>query len=284
MIKVSGGGKSVGAVAAHFRYIDRRGGLEIETDEGERIQGKSVERELLEDWGLNLEEPDLNGTYSGLPGRRPTKLVHNIVFSMPRGTPPDKLFAAVRHFAQEKFALEHRYAMVLHTDHDHPHVHLVLKAVSEQGKRLNIRKATLREWRRDFAQALREHGVEANATERAVRGERRTHKTDGIYRAMRRGDSTHFEERTHAAARAMLSASWRADPGRAKLLETRGRIAREWTSVAEHLERDGERALALQVRDFLRRMPPARTEGELIAEQLHARLRGGRHAQPPLSR
>ena len=45
------------------------------------------------------------------------------------GTPPDKLLAAVRHFAQEKFALQHRYAMVLHTDHDHPHVHLVLKAV-----------------------------------------------------------------------------------------------------------------------------------------------------------
>src|SRR3954453_12005277 len=80
MIKVSGGGKSAGAVAAHFRYIDRRGELEIETDEGERLEGKGVERELLKDWDLAFEEHDRNALYSGVPGRRATKLVHNIVF------------------------------------------------------------------------------------------------------------------------------------------------------------------------------------------------------------
>jgi hypothetical protein len=58
--------------------------------------------------------------------------------------------------------------MALHTDQGHHHVHMVVKAVSEQGIRLNIRKATLREWRRDFAQYLRDVGIEANATERAV--------------------------------------------------------------------------------------------------------------------
>lgn len=105
MIKVSGGGKSVGAVAAHFRYIDRKGELDIETDEGDRIHGKASEHELLDDWDLGLEERQANSTYSGMPGRKPTKLVHNIVFSMPVGTPPDKLLAAVRHFALEKFAI-----------------------------------------------------------------------------------------------------------------------------------------------------------------------------------
>jgi len=83
---------------------------------------------------------------------------------MPRGTPSPKLLAAVRDFAREEFALKHRYAMVLHTDQDHPHVHLVVKAMSEEGRRLNIRKATLWEWRRDFARHLRAHGVAANAT------------------------------------------------------------------------------------------------------------------------
>jgi hypothetical protein len=43
--------------------------------------------------------------------------------------------------------------------------------VSEQGERLNIRPPTLRKWRRDFAANLRELGVAANATERAVRGQ-----------------------------------------------------------------------------------------------------------------
>jgi hypothetical protein len=46
-------------------------------------------------------------------------------------------------------------------------------------------KATLREWRRDFARYLRDLGVEANATERAVREEVRPQKATGIHRAMR---------------------------------------------------------------------------------------------------
>ena len=66
-------------------------------------------------------------------------------------------------FAREEFALERRYAMVVHNDEPHPHVHVVIEAVSEQGVRLNIRKATLRDWRREFARHLRAHGVEANA-------------------------------------------------------------------------------------------------------------------------
>ena len=104
-------------------------------------------------------------------GRKPPKLVHNLVFSMPKETPPDKLLRAVRKFSVERFALQHRYAMALHTDQANPHVHVVVKAVSEQGKRLNIRKSTLREWRQDFAKYLREYGVEANATERRTRRE-----------------------------------------------------------------------------------------------------------------
>ena len=43
---------------------------------------------------------------------------------------------------------------------------MVIKAVSEQGVRLNIQKATLRDWRREFARHLREQGVAANATDR----------------------------------------------------------------------------------------------------------------------
>jgi hypothetical protein len=61
-----------------------------------------------------------------------------------RGTPTDKVLGAVRNFAREEFYGQHRYALVLHTDEPQPHVHLVLKAVSEQGVRLNIQKATLR--------------------------------------------------------------------------------------------------------------------------------------------
>src|SRR5437879_8525525 len=110
------------------------------------------------------------------------------MFSMPAGTPPDKVLAAVKNLAREEFGLKHRYALVLHTDEPHPHVHMVVKAIGEQGVRLHIRKATLREWRREFARHLRELGVAANATERAVRGNAHAPKVDGIYRAEQRGE------------------------------------------------------------------------------------------------
>jgi hypothetical protein len=196
------------------------------------------------------------------------KLVHNIVFSMPRHTPPEKLLAAVRHFAQEKFALEHRYAMVLHTDHDHPHVHLVLKAVSERGVRLNIRKATLREWRRDFAEALRKQGVAANATERAVRGVSRSSKRDGIYRAMLRGDSTYLEERTIRVAGELRRGSLRENPGADTLASTRHAVERGWRAAGALLDEHGERELARHVRRFVGQLAPAQTDREWIATKL----------------
>jgi hypothetical protein len=280
MIKVTGGGRTVGAVWRHLRYIDRRGGLELETDDGERLQAKGAEKALLEDWGLALQEREGKVLYSGLPGRKPAKLVHNLMFSMPKGTPPDKLLAAVRHFAQETFALQHRYAMVLHTDQDHPHVHLVLKAVSEQGARLNIRKETLRQWRRDFAAALRAQGVAANATERAVRGVTRTHQKDGIYRAMRRGESTRFEERVKSVVSELRSGRLNPGDGKQKVLRTRRDVERGWNSVSELLKRDGDVDLAIRVRQFAADMPPAAVDREWIAMDIARHSRNSPRENP----
>jgi len=280
MIKVTGGGRSVGAVWRHLRYIDRRGGLELETDDGERLRAKGAERALLEDWGLALQEREGKIRYSGLPGRKPAKLVHNLMFSMPKGTPQAKLLAAVRHFAQETFALQHRYAMVLHTDQDHPHVHLVLKAVSEQGMRLNICKETLRQWRRDFAEALRGQGVAANATERAVRGVSRTHQKDGIYRAMRQGESTRLEEQVRSIASELRSGRVHPGDGKEKLLRTRRDVERGWASVSELLKLDGDLELAGRVRRFVHEMPPAYVDREWMAADIVRRLRSATPAKP----
>src|SRR5437660_5313781 len=209
------------------------------------------------------------------------KLVHNLVFSMPRGTPPDKLLKAVPTFAREKFALQHRYALALHTDQGHPHVHVVVKAESEQGVRLNIRKATLREWRRDFAQYLRELGIEANATERAVRGKRESSKLDGIYRAERRGMSRHTRERIDGITSELPKGNRRVEAGKAKLLETRKEVERGWWAVSEILIAEGQPELAARVRGFAARMPPPRTDREAIAEQLLKHVRRARTRDGP---
>jgi type IV secretory pathway VirD2 relaxase len=79
--------------------------------------------------------------------------------------------------------------MVLHTDQKHPHVHLVVKAENELGHRLRIDKQRLREWREDFARLMREQGIAAKATSRAIRGENKKYPREKMFKAQRHGTS-----------------------------------------------------------------------------------------------
>lgn len=270
MVKVlTRGGQDLTAVRRHLQYLDRKGELDLEIDDGQRLAGKDVERELLEDWDLDVEQDRRTAALEARPGRSPPKLVHKVLFSMPPGTPPENVLEAVKNFAREEFGLKHRYAMVLHTDEPHPHVHMVIKAMSEQGERLNIRKATLREWRREFAEHLRALGVPANATERAVRGENRSPKLDGIYRAEQRGESRRARSRVEEVSREISRGRSRTEPGKETLIETRKAIGRGWREVGDILAAQGESELATEVMQFAGRMKPAKTGRELIAEELH---------------
>ena len=219
IIKVSGGARILQGVGAHFDYIGRKGLGEIETDMGERLMERGFEKDLMLDWDLDLDVLRRHTDRAVASGRRPPKLVHNLIFSMPKGTPSDKLAAAVRAFAVNQFALKHRYAMALHTHQGNPHVHLVVRVISEQGVRLNIRKATLRDWRQQFAAHLREQGIAANATERAVRGETRVAKSDGVFRSEKRNSSTYVRAKLNSYVFRDRS---QPEPGRATLVATRG--------------------------------------------------------------
>jgi len=263
---------SLRAAAQHIDYIGRAGAVALETDDGPPVTGIDG-KALMEDWDLDLDEIRCRPGLVPKERRQAPKLIHKVVFSMPVGTPPDKVLTAVRNFAREEFALHHRYALALHTDDDHPHVHLVLKAVSEQGVRLNIRNATRRHWRAQFARHLRALGVPANATERAVRGQTRKAKRDGIYRASLRGESTVLRTQAQAVATELLKGHARVDPGLQKLLETRQAVEGGWRAVARRLAREGRPELAGEVMDFIRQMTPPRTERELLASELVRRAR-----------
>ena len=255
------------AVGKHMDYIGRKGELDLETDDGERLSGRQG-KDLLDDWDLDLDEVRRQATLAVTKGRNPPKLVHKLMFSMPPGTPPEKVLGAVRNFAREEFWGQHRYAFVLHTDEAHPHVHLVLKAVNEQGIRLNIQKATLRHWRSEFARNLRMLGVEANATERAVRGESRKAKKDGIYRASLRGDSIYVRAQAEAIGAELLRGNNGVEPGKRTLVETRRQVESNWQNLAISLAEDGHKDLARNVQRFVDRMSPPRTERELVAHEL----------------
>jgi hypothetical protein len=277
MVKVSGGARTLRGVASHLDYIGREGRGDIETDDGQILNEKGIENALLRDWDLDLPA----GRGARGRARRPSKLVHNLVFSMPEGTPPDKLLKAIRTFASNEFGLRHRYAMALHTDQRHPHVHVVVKAVSEDGERLNIRRATLRQWRRDFAQCLRDLGVEANATERAVRGAVTPRKLDGIHRAARRGASTHMQRRAENVAHELARRDFRVEPGKHTLTNTRDAVVRGWANLAEALDVSGRRSEAAAIRQFVARMPPPVTEKEWIADKLRKALHRNRAPESP---
>jgi hypothetical protein len=272
MVKVlSRGGRDRKAVGRHLNYLSRDGELEIETDDGRRLSGQGVEQELLEDWDLDLEEARRTTGLRARPGMTQPKLVHKVVFSMPAGTSPDGLLRGVQAFARETFGAKHRYAMVLHTDEPHPHVHMVVKAVSEEGVRLNIRKATLRDWRREFARHLRAQGISANATDKALRGTTRANLSDGTYRAMQRGASRRIQEHVGSPGMERKTASEAAS--RESLLHTRAQVERGWLAAAEILERHGQRDLAWYVRRFTDALPPVRTDRELLRQALSPRDR-----------
>jgi relaxase-like protein len=163
---VSRGSETLEAIRVHVDAMGKGTHRTFEDDQGEPVRGKAAADRLIEDWDLEV----LLGrrVYIDRPRAKPLKLVHKLVLSMPAGTSPDRLLTAVRNFVRDEFA-GHRYALGLHIDEPHPHVHVMVKAVSEQGVRLNIRKPTLRGWREAFAGHLRAQGVEAKATRRAVR-------------------------------------------------------------------------------------------------------------------
>src|SRR5207248_6022534 len=72
------------ALPIYLNYIGRYGKLELETDDGERVQGKDAGQRLLEDWDLDLDKDRRETNLASVTGRSP-KLVHKIMLSMPLG-------------------------------------------------------------------------------------------------------------------------------------------------------------------------------------------------------
>ena len=160
MVKVTGGGRGMNAIAAHLRYISKNGRLEIEDDRGVVEQGRDALKDIERQW-------QYGGAHIDDVGQR--REAFNVMLSMPKGVDPQILRKAAREFAKIEFA-DHRYVMVLHTHQANPHVHLSVRAESNHGDRLNPRKADLQGWRETFAERLRGWGIDAEATRQAVRG------------------------------------------------------------------------------------------------------------------
>jgi hypothetical protein len=236
MVKVTGGGRGMKAIAAHFRYISKNGRLDIEDERGETMRGKDALPELADDWrfgGTLIED-------IAEPGQR--REAFNIMLSMPRGTDPLTVQRAAREFAQIELA-DHKYVMVLHDHQANPHVHISVRAESKHGKRLNPRKAELHRWRETFAEKLREQGIEAEATRQATRGRDRNY--DSLWRLKARQDGRLRTTRPGFKATAAAQA-------------TRAQAVEAWMHLGKALATSGsveDRKLAGAIAGFLKDMP-----------------------------
>ena len=236
MVKVTGGGRGMQAIAAHFRYISKSGRLDLEDERGETMHGKDALHELTEDWRLGGTLIDDIAE----PGQR--REAFNIMLSMPRGTDPLIVQRAAREFVQAELA-DHKVVMVLHDHQANPHVHISVRAESKHGKRLNPRKADLHRRRETFAEKLRGWGVEAEATRQATRGRNRNYEP--LWR-IKAGQDGRLR-----AARARVKASPASVASRAEAAEAWSHIAKALSASAD----PGDRSLAQAVARFVRETP-----------------------------
>jgi hypothetical protein len=229
MVKITGGGRGMAAIAAHFRYISKSGRLPIEDDRGLEREGKEALRDLVDQWRLGG---------SRIPEISERREAFNIMLSMPVGTKAEIVRSAAREFAKVELA-NHRYVMVLHTHQANPHVHLSVRAEGRDGQRLNPRKEDLRRWRETFAERLRGWGIEAEASSQVTRGTR--HRNERVW------------ERKTVTSR-------RERPASAEELPSgMGRQALQaWAEIMRALAvspDDSDRKLAQSIGHYLGRMP-----------------------------
>lgn len=240
MVKITNKASSaqgVDAVRRHLRYMSRNGQVELEDQNGYRMTGADAVRDLVRTWQF--------GGW-GIPQTSHRREVFNILLSMPPGTHRQAVRDAARDFATLEFGDGRAYVFAAHDDEAHPHVHLSVQVRGPDGRRLNPRRQDLRRWRERFAEQLREHGVEANATPRRTRGVTKRYPKQGV---------------AHMLARGEVPTYWRPVANAEQKLAGRtahGGVFTAWRELAQIMALSSswaDRAMAVGMVDFVQDMP-----------------------------
>lgn len=170
-------------------YIARNGQMEVADQDGNLLSREEM-RARMQAWADDMEMPT---TDEDLQGKRAAD-ARRLIVSCPAGTDPQKVWQTTQQFAQEMLKDNgFEYIMALHVkdeahpnEPEHPHVHILIKAINNEGKRLNLRKDDLKFMRERFATLARRNGIAMNATPRAVRGQsERSKPIDRVYQEQR---------------------------------------------------------------------------------------------------
>lgn len=279
MVKVKSGGMSLQGIKRRVDYIGRNGAVEVEDQAGCTYNSKAELNALMDDW---------QGYGIPAKGGKRKEALH-IILSMPPGTSIDGVHAAAKRFAGDVFD-NHKYAFALHSDEAHPHVHLIVKIMDENGVRINPRKRDLQEWRERFAEKLREEGIEANATPRRARGVVRRHEKqttlqiDEQYRAGKRSKPSYVTQARYAQAQAELAGHPLPQPGTEKARQIRRDMIRSYGAIAKAMAGGtaSEQQQALNIVEFVRSMPLQHSKHDQLVASMRQQGRvGGRERHSP---
>ncbi|WP_247790120.1 relaxase/mobilization nuclease domain-containing protein [Bradyrhizobium sp. 155] len=264
MVKITGRTKSVAHLKSHLAYITRNGELDTETEQGATLAGRSGLKDLQQCWE---DDASLDGKR-----RRDGSLSINIILSMPAGTDAVAVKDSARTFAIETFGDNHDYVFVQHLDNKHPHVHLTVRSLGHNGKRLNPRKADLQAWRERFAGQLRLRGIAAEATPRRTRGQVRKADRGAVVALRRRKIVPDVDRlaRTEVLSEVRGGKSTK-HPWDEQIKSRQDAIRRRYLDYAAQLQRSGAAAdqeLARQVRQFVEDMPALETRRHALKNEL----------------
>lgn len=278
MVKVTGRTKDGAHLCAHLEYISRNGQLELEGVDGALLVDRRDLADLAAEWA--------GASRADKSRRKDSPISHSVILSMPAGTSEIAVRDAARAFAVDVFAGRHDYVFTLHTDTPRPHVHLSICSRGHAGERLNPKKADLELWRQTFAQALRDRGVEAEATPRRARGVTRKAERTPLRKIRDRheaGEGPMAKIRRKAyreAAGAAFQRRTERTPWEQRIVARQQAVRGLYLTQARLLARSSEpadRALGAKVEAFVRSMPQPDTQRLALARELRgANARLGR--------
>jgi type IV secretory pathway VirD2 relaxase len=264
MVKITGRTKGVVHLKSHLAYITRNGELDAETEQGATLAGRTGLKDLQQRWEDDADLDDKR--------RRDGSLSINVILSMPAGTAAVAVKDSARAFAIETFGYNHDYVFVQHLDNKHPHVHLTVRSLGHDGKRLNPRKADLQAWRERFAGELRLRGIAAEATPRRTRG--RVRKADrGAVLAMRKRKMTPDVDRfaRNEVLSEVRGGKAAKHPWGEKIKSRQDAIRRRYLDYAAELQRSevaADHELAHQIRQFVNDMAAVETRRHALKNEL----------------
>lgn len=279
MVKVTGRTRGAKHLKSHLDYVTRNGRLLAETQDGERIEDRDRLRRLHDEWLL--------ANAANARGRNTSDAAQSvgIILSMPPGAPPDRVQDAARTWARETFGSGHDWIMVRHDDKDHPHVHISVRAVGSDGRRLAPGPDDLQLWRVRFARELRRLGVPAEATPRQARGKVLRPVRLPVHHVEKRGVRSIATKAQHGDAMRAAKAptppqprDWQKD-----IQARQESIRKAYLEHASELTQGdvADRRLARDIQRFVADMPVPLTRRQILAVELRHVLERG--ADLPLS-